>query len=160
MSKNLRNHLVGRRFYNETKPWETFHCAQLCVSPDPHEKGKNLKCRCISQSHWWDCACKIKARHYSAQKQTHIESLVSVQFSSVLEWTEHQFCFVIGVNKTKCVTVWCTQWNFFQVELNITCFRLKQILAKNSTVIRIWKKVCESSRFLCYLNPSNWNHGL
>ena len=25
--KNLRNHVVGRRFHNEAKPWETFHCA-------------------------------------------------------------------------------------------------------------------------------------
>ena len=27
--KNLQNHLVGRRFHNETKPRETFHCAVL-----------------------------------------------------------------------------------------------------------------------------------
>ena len=27
--KNLRNHLVGRLFHSETKPWETFHCALL-----------------------------------------------------------------------------------------------------------------------------------
>ena len=27
--KNLPNHLVGRRFHNETKPWETFHCAAI-----------------------------------------------------------------------------------------------------------------------------------
>ena len=25
--KNLQNHVVGRRFHNETKPQETFHCA-------------------------------------------------------------------------------------------------------------------------------------
>ena len=25
--KNLQNHFVGRRFQNETKPQETFHCA-------------------------------------------------------------------------------------------------------------------------------------
>ena len=25
--KNLQNHVVGRRFHNDTKPWKTFHCA-------------------------------------------------------------------------------------------------------------------------------------
>ena len=27
--KNLQNNFVGRRFHNETKPWETFHCAVI-----------------------------------------------------------------------------------------------------------------------------------
>ena len=27
--KNLPNHVVGRRFHNETKPQETFHCAKV-----------------------------------------------------------------------------------------------------------------------------------
>ena len=29
--KNLRNHVVGRRFHNDTKPWKTFHCASLQI---------------------------------------------------------------------------------------------------------------------------------
>ena len=49
--KNLRNHVVGRRFHNESKPHETFHCAyfklkrsKLCV----HLKSKGRE-----KTTWW-----------------------------------------------------------------------------------------------------------
>ena len=29
--KNLQNHVVGRRFHNETKPQETFHCVLILL---------------------------------------------------------------------------------------------------------------------------------
>ena len=31
--KNLPNHVVSRRFHNETKPWKTFHCVQGLQCP-------------------------------------------------------------------------------------------------------------------------------
>ena len=30
--KKMQNHLVGRRFHNITKPWETFHCAKVSIN--------------------------------------------------------------------------------------------------------------------------------
>ena len=65
----MRNHVVGRRFHNKTKPQETFHCevSEMPMSCSGFSKVSNQAKAQIKESHH----CLIEAKANTKQMGGH-----------------------------------------------------------------------------------------
>ena len=103
--KNLQNHLVGRRFHNETKPWETFHCALLLI------KSPTCWLSLQSKGSWWSNCHRQERRHKQSEQKCfcpHAHVLFDMQ--SLFEMAILQSSL-----SSLAKMMWCILWkNHFQ----------------------------------------------